>query len=66
MGGSHGMISMDLATSFPNPKIVVKHLLEVVDKHGAEMCSRVNFMVHDFIAPQPQGCGRVLPAMDLP
>lgn len=58
VGGSHGLIAIELARAFPNLRLVVQDLDEPVVKDAdarkpVEVADRVRFMVHDFLTPQP-------------
>lgn len=58
VGGSHGLIAIELARAFPALQLVVQDLDEPVVRDGdarkpPEVAGRVRFMVHDFLTPQP-------------
>lgn len=58
VGGSHGLIAIELARAFPKLQLVVQDLDEPVVKDAdtrkpLEVADRVRFMVHDFLTPQP-------------
>jgi ubiquinone/menaquinone biosynthesis C-methylase UbiE len=57
IGGSHGIVMLELASKVPKIKCVVQDLAEVVEKGRAqvpqELSERVMFMEHDFFTEQP-------------
>lgn len=57
VGGSHGLVSQDLARAFPNLRFVVQDLPKVVEdaktKLPAEFADRLTFMAHDMFTEQP-------------
>lgn len=58
VGGSHGLIAIELARAFPTLQLVVQDLDEPIVKDGdarkaPDVADRVRFMVHDFLNPQP-------------
>jgi hypothetical protein len=57
VGGSHGLVSIDLAKAFPDLHFVVQDLPKVIEdaktKVPAELADRVTFMAHDFFKEQP-------------
>jgi SAM-dependent methyltransferase len=57
VGGSHGLVSIDLAKAFPDLQFVVQDLPKVIadakTKVPAELAERVTFMAHDFFKEQP-------------
>lgn len=58
VGGSHGIIAIELARAFPSLQLVVQdldeHIIKDADsKKPADVADRVRFMVHDFLTPQP-------------
>jgi hypothetical protein len=52
VGGSHGLVSIDIAKKFPNLSFVVQDLPKVIEdvkaKMPVELKDRVTFMAHDF------------------
>lgn len=57
LGGSHGIIAIELARAYPNLQLVVQDLDEDIIKDAnakkpADVADRVRFMVHDFLTPQ--------------
>lgn len=60
VGGSHGMIAIEIARAYPNLQLVVQDLDEAIvtdaqAKKPADVTDRVRFMMHDFLTPQPVG-----------
>lgn len=58
VGGSHGLVSIELARRFPGLQFVVQDLDEPVVRNAdarkpAEVAGRVQFMTHDFFREQP-------------
>lgn len=57
IGGSHGLVSQDIAKAFPSLRFVVQDLPKVVEDAKAklpeEFKDRVTFMAHDMFAEQP-------------
>ncbi|KAI1874559.1 hypothetical protein JX265_004767 [Neoarthrinium moseri] len=58
VGGSHGIISIELARQFPSLNFVVQDLDEPVVRYAEQQCpsdlsGRVQYMVHDFFEEQP-------------
>jgi hypothetical protein len=57
VGGSHGLVSMDIARGFPSLRFVVQDLPQVIEdakmKVPAELADRVTFMAHDMFTEQP-------------
>ncbi|PQE10357.1 hypothetical protein CJF32_00000898 [Rutstroemia sp. NJR-2017a WRK4] len=57
VGGSHGLVSIDIAKAFPNLRFIVQDLPKVVEdgrtKVPVELADRVTFMAHDFFDEQP-------------
>jgi len=58
VGGSHGLVSIELARQFPELRFIVQDLDEPVVKNAdakkpAEIGDRVTFMRHDFFEEQP-------------
>ncbi|KAL8896142.1 MAG: hypothetical protein Q9207_007858 [Kuettlingeria erythrocarpa] len=57
VGGSHGLVSQDIAREFPSLRFVVQDLPKVVEdaktKVPAELADRVTFMAHDMFTEQP-------------
>ncbi|KAK0705474.1 putative O-methyltransferase [Lasiosphaeris hirsuta] len=58
VGGSHGLVCIELASKFPTLKFVVQDLDEPVIRDAdarkpAEVADRVTFMAHNFFNPQP-------------
>ncbi|KAI4213978.1 MAG: hypothetical protein LQ351_003382 [Letrouitia transgressa] len=57
VGGSHGLVSMDIAKAFPSLRFVVQDLQNVIEdaktKVPAELADRVTFMAHDMFTEQP-------------
>lgn len=58
VGGSHGIIAIELARAFPALQLVVQDLDEHIIKDAdaqkpADVADRVRFMVHDFLTTQP-------------
>lgn len=58
VGGSHGLVSIELARKFPGLRFVVQDLDEPVVRNAdarkpAEVKDRVEFMTHDFFKEQP-------------
>lgn len=57
VGGSHGLVSMDIAREFPSLRFVVQDLPKVIEdaktKVPAELADRVTFMAHDMFTEQP-------------
>lgn len=57
VGGSHGIISIELAKKFPQLYIVVQDLPDVIAEGSKnvpdEVSNRVAFMAHDFFLEQP-------------
>ncbi|KAL9035713.1 MAG: hypothetical protein Q9180_004711 [Flavoplaca navasiana] len=57
VGGSHGLVSQDIAREFPHLSFVVQDLPNVIKdakvKLPAELADRVSFMVHDMFTEQP-------------
>lgn len=58
VGGSHGIVAIELSRAFPNLKLVVQDLDEPIiadadAQKPEDVADRVRFMVHDFLTPQP-------------
>ncbi|KAH6664209.1 sterigmatocystin 8-O-methyltransferase precursor [Halenospora varia] len=57
VGGSHGLVSIDIAKNFPELRFIVQDLPKVIEdakaKVPAELADRVTFMAHDFFTNQP-------------
>ncbi|KAL8751471.1 MAG: hypothetical protein Q9184_006059 [Pyrenodesmia sp. 2 TL-2023] len=57
VGGSHGLVSQDIAREFPSLRFVVQDLPNVIEdaktKVSAELADRVTFMAHDMFTEQP-------------
>ena len=57
VGGSHGLVSMDIAREFPSLRFIVQDLPKVIEdaktKAPAELGNRVSFMAHDMFTEQP-------------
>ncbi|KAE9377359.1 sterigmatocystin 8-O-methyltransferase precursor [Stipitochalara longipes BDJ] len=57
VGGSHGLVSIDIAREFPDLRFIVQDLPKVVEdaktKVPPELAGRVTFMTHDFFTEQP-------------
>ena len=57
VGGSHGLVSMDIAREFPSLCFVVQDLPNVIEdakkKVPADLAQRVTFMAHDMLTEQP-------------
>lgn len=57
VGGSHGIVMLELASKMPNIQCIVQDHAEVVRKGRAqvsqEFLERVTFMEHDFFTEQP-------------
>lgn len=57
VGGSHGLVSIDIAKEYPDLHFVVQDLPKVIEdvktKAPAEVTDRVRFMAHDFFTEQP-------------
>ncbi|KAI4173138.1 MAG: hypothetical protein LQ343_003065 [Gyalolechia ehrenbergii] len=57
VGGSHGLVSQDIAREFPALTFVVQDLPKVIEdakaKVPAELADRVTFMAHDMSTEQP-------------
>lgn len=58
VGGSHGLIAIELARAYPRLKLVVQDLDAAIikdadSKKPADVADRVRFMVHDFLTAQP-------------
>ena len=57
VGGSHGLVSMDIAREFPSLRFIVQDLPKVIEdakkKVPAELAERVTFMAHDMFTEQP-------------
>ncbi|KAK3986043.1 S-adenosyl-L-methionine-dependent methyltransferase [Cladorrhinum sp. PSN332] len=58
VGGSHGLVCIELARRFPGLEFVVQDLDEPVVRDAdarkpSEVADRVSFMTHDFFTPQP-------------
>jgi hypothetical protein len=57
VGGSHGLVSIDIAKEFPDLRFIVQDLPKVIEdaktKVPAELADRVTFMAHDFFTEQP-------------
>lgn len=57
VGGSHGIVSIELARRFPSLRFVVQDRDEVVAESSrtvpADVADRVTFMAHDFFMDQP-------------
>ncbi|KAI8625554.1 putative O-methyltransferase [Xylariaceae sp. FL1651] len=58
VGGSHGIICIELARQYPDLNFVVQDLDEPVIRDAEAQCppdvkSRVKYMVHDFLTEQP-------------
>ena len=58
VGGSDGYISIQLARAFPNLRLVVQDLPNVIacaiDKIPPELEGRIKFQKHDFFTEQPE------------
>ena len=57
VGGSHGLVSQDLAKAFSSLRFMVQDLPQVIDdaktKVPPEIADRVTFMAHDMFTEQP-------------
>ncbi|KAL8730473.1 MAG: hypothetical protein Q9166_004037 [cf. Caloplaca sp. 2 TL-2023] len=57
VGGSHGLVSQEIAREFPSLRFVVQDLPKVIEdaktKVPAELAGRVTFMAHDMFTEQP-------------
>jgi hypothetical protein len=57
VGGSHGLVSIDIARKFPALHFVVQDLPKVIEdakkQVPADLADRVEFMAHDFFTEQP-------------
>ncbi|KAL8717030.1 MAG: hypothetical protein Q9225_005693 [Loekoesia sp. 1 TL-2023] len=57
VGGSHGLVSQDIARGFPSLRFVVQDLPKVIEdaktKLPTELADRVTFMAHDMFTEQP-------------
>lgn len=58
LGGSHGLIAIELARTYPSLQFVVQDLDDAIIKDAdakkpVGVADRVRFMVHDFLTPQP-------------
>ena len=53
LGGSHGDAAFALAKKYPDLKVIVQELPEVVANSKEEEALNVKFMIHDFFEPQP-------------
>ncbi|KAH8676553.1 putative O-methyltransferase [Tricladium varicosporioides] len=57
VGGSHGLISISVAKTYPHMKCVVQDLPQPIQEGRAnlpsELVNRVEFMEHDFLTEQP-------------
>ncbi|KAI4086162.1 MAG: hypothetical protein LQ344_007796 [Seirophora lacunosa] len=57
VGGSHGLVSQEIAREFPSLSFVVQDLPNVVEdaktKVPADLAGRVTFMAHDMFSEQP-------------
>lgn len=57
VGGSHGIVSIELARKFPSLRFVVQDRAEVIAESSSlvpkDVADRVTFMVHDFFTEQP-------------
>ncbi|KAL8704965.1 MAG: hypothetical protein Q9201_001911 [Fulgogasparrea decipioides] len=57
VGGSHGLVSQDIAREFPSLRFIVQDLPKVIEdaktKVPAELADRVTFMAHDMFTEQP-------------
>ncbi|KAL8943120.1 MAG: hypothetical protein Q9211_001108 [Gyalolechia sp. 1 TL-2023] len=57
VGGSHGLVSQDIAREFPSLTFVVQDLPKVIEdaktKLPADLTDRVRFMAHDMFTEQP-------------
>ncbi|KAI1872857.1 uncharacterized protein JN550_003731 [Neoarthrinium moseri] len=64
VGGSHGIICIELARQFPSLRFIVQDLDEAVIRDAerqrpSELKDRVKYMVHDFFDEQPIGGAEV-------
>jgi hypothetical protein len=58
LGGSHGLVSIDIAKEFPDLRFIVQDLPKVIEdaktkEMPAEVADRVTFMAHNFFTEQP-------------
>lgn len=57
VGGSHGVVSIELARRFPTLRFIVQDREEVIAESSSlvpkDVADRVTFMVHDFFTEQP-------------
>lgn len=53
LGGSHGDAAFALAKKYPDLKVIVQELPEVVANSKEEEALNVKFMIHDLFQPQP-------------
>lgn len=58
VGGSHGIVAIELARAFPGLQLVVQdlheHIITDADvQKPTDIAGRVRFMVHDFLTTQP-------------
>jgi hypothetical protein len=57
VGGSHGLVSIDIAKAFPDLHFIVQDLPKVIEdgrtKVPVDVADRVTFMAHDFFTEQP-------------
>ncbi|KAI4190536.1 MAG: hypothetical protein LQ348_003646 [Seirophora lacunosa] len=57
VGGSHGLVSQEIAREFPSLSFVVQDLPNVIEdaktKVPADLAGRVTFMAHDMFSEQP-------------
>ncbi|KAF4626277.1 hypothetical protein G7Y89_g11881 [Cudoniella acicularis] len=57
VGGSHGLVSIDIAKNFPELRFIVQDLPKVIEdaktKVPAELADRMTFIAHDFFTEQP-------------
>lgn len=57
VGGSHGIVSIELARKFPSLHFIVQDRAEVIAESSPtvpkDVADRVTFMTHDFFSEQP-------------
>ena len=57
IGGSHGLVAIELAKAYPDMRIIVQDLPEVVNGAAASipksLSEQITFMAHDFFKQQP-------------
>ena len=57
VGGSHGLVSMNIAREFPSLRFIVQDLPSVIEdakmKVPADLADRVTFLAHDMFTEQP-------------